>query len=169
MPWLLLVAACYVAAILQATLDPVIGVGYLVPDWFALTALLVVLTVCRPRSLAIGLIVGLAADVSGVGPLGISTAMLLLTTVAVAHVRRKLHIEHPALQVPLLALAATTYTVGVVLVTMIATWSTAAGVASLLGALGVGLYTGAIALPVLLIVSWIREPQPITVLQAVGR
>lgn len=169
MPWLMLVAACYVAAMLQATLDPVIGVGHVVPDWFALTALLVVLTVRRPHSLAIGLIVGLAADLSGVGPLGISTALLMLTTVTVAHVRRKLHIEHPALQVPLLAVATTTYTVGVVLLTMVATWSTAAGITPLLGAIGVGFYTGAVALPVLLTLSWIREPQPITALQAVVR
>lgn len=169
MPWLLLVVACYVAAILHATLDSVIGIGHVVPDWFALTALLIVLTVRRPQPLAIGLLVGLAADLSGVGPLGISTASLMLTTTAVAHLRRKLHIEHPALQVPLVALATTTYTVGVVLMTMITTWSTAPGVTPLLESIGVGLYTAAVALPILLIISWTREPQPITALQAAAR
>lgn len=165
MQWMLLLLAVYIAAILQAAFDSILRVGNIVPDWFAVVALLTVLTVRRPRPLTVGLLVGFAADLSAAGPLGISTALLSITTLSVAHLRRKLHIEHPTLQVPLIASATTLYALGVMLIANFWSTVTHGALATLLEAAGVGTYTAALALPVLMITAWTREPRPLRSLQ----
>jgi len=169
MQWLILILAVYVAETLQAALDTVLCVGNIVPDWFVLTALLFVLTVRRPQPLLAGMIVGLAADLSAVGPLGLSTALLALTTLGVARLRRKLHIEHPASRVLLIALATTLYTQGIIGITAIGPSLLMRNTITLfIGAIGVGSYTAAFALPALLIITWVREPRRVNSLGAAG-
>ncbi len=168
MQWLILLLAVYAAATMQAAFDSVLCVGIVVPDWFVLTALLFVLTVRRSHPLLVGMIVGITADLSAVGPLGVSTALLALTTGTVAHLRRKLHIEHPIIQIPLIAIATTLYTLSIIAVSTIGPSSTPNTAMSLLGAIGVGGYTAALALPVLLIIAWTREARPLNSIRSVG-
>ncbi len=157
MQWLILILTVYAAATMQAAFDSALCVGSVVPDWFVLAALMFVLVSHRPQPLAVGILAGLAADLSAVGPLGVSVALLTLTTVAVAHLRRKLHIEHPAVQVSLVAIATTFYTLGILAVATLGPSFTPSIVTSHIGALGVGSYTAALALPVLLTIHWTRE------------
>jgi hypothetical protein len=116
---------------------------------FILLALIVYLVAVVETSLA---------DVVAPGRLGVGMGWMLLVGYAVARLRTRFGLEHVVVQL-LTAWAAVTV------------WAAAVGLSArvagevwlpiwtiLARAAGVGLYTAGVGLPVLMVISWIREP-----------
>ena len=155
---LLLVPIVYAAAVLQTSLADVISVGCVTPDLMALLAVIWVLVTTGRRTFLVAGAIGLAADLISPGHLGIGTASFLLVGYGLTRLRTKLDLEHLVWQVFWVGAAAT------VLATSqaIGSWllgETAVPLATLLvRALGVGLYTAGVSVPLVMLIGWIREP-----------
>jgi len=155
---LFLVPIVYAVAVLQTSLADAISVGHVTPDLLALSAVVWILVHPGRRGFLAAGAIGLAADLISPSHLGVGMASFLLVGYGVARLRTKLDLEHVVAQV-LCVGAATT-----VLVTTqaIGSWlpgHTAVPLGTLLvRALGVGLYTAGVSVPLLLLIGWIREP-----------
>jgi len=148
----------YAAAVLQTSLADAISVGHVTPDLMALLAVIWILVTTGRRAFLVAGAIGLVADLISPGHLGVGMASFLLVGYGLARLRTKLAIEHLVGQVFCVGAATT------VLVTTqaIGSWlsgDTAVPLATLLvRALGVGLYTAGVSVPLLMLIGWIREP-----------
>ena len=158
MRFLLLTAIVYVAAVLETSAVDVICIGSVTPDLLALTAIVYLLVAAGPRAFLVAGAVALVGDLIAPGHVGVGAAWMLLVGYGVSRLRTRVKLDHLAWQVPMVWAAATPWAVGVAVTCRLLgdialPWSTL-----LARAAGVGLYTAAMSLPVLMVTGWIREP-----------
>jgi rod shape-determining protein MreD len=152
---LFLMLATYLAAALQTSLAPVIEVRHVMPDLFALVAIVWLLRPAGPRGfIAVGL-VGLVYDLTSAAPLGIGLGLYSLTGYSICVLRGKLDVNHLLMQLPIVWLATTTIALGEAVAARLfgeltLPWTTLA-----VRAVSVGVYTTAISLPVLMVAGWL--------------
>ncbi len=157
--WLLLLPPIlYVTAVLETSLGDVIRVGHVTPDLLALLAVLwVLLSSGRWAFLAAGLI-GLFGDLIAPGRPGPGMASFLLVGYALTRLREKFKPDHLVWQVPTVCVAVTVSAVCLAAGRWLLGETSAALSTLLLRAVGVGVYTSGISLPVLMVLGWLREP-----------
>jgi rod shape-determining protein MreD len=155
---LLLLPIVYVAAVLETSLADAIRVGYVTPDLLAMVAVIWILVTRGRWTFLLAGAIGLAADLIAPGRLGMGTASFLLVGYGLTRLRTKLELDHLLWQVPLVGVATTVLAAG----QAIGSWlldETAVPLAALLArALGVGVYTAGLAVPLWMVIGWAREP-----------
>jgi rod shape-determining protein MreD len=148
----------YLAAVLETSLVDVMRIGPIAPDLLALAAIVWVLTVPgRWTFLAAGAI-GLLSDLAAPGHLGVGMAWMLLVGYAVGRLRMGRNLDALPWQLPVAWAAVTVWAAAVGLTGRILgdlplPWSVI-----LTRSAEVGLYTAGVALPVLMVLGWTREP-----------
>jgi rod shape-determining protein MreD len=157
MSYLQLLIAVYFAAVLQTSLAPVFEVRHVVPDLFALVAIVWQLSTVRPRGFVAASLVGLACDLTSAGPLGIGVGLFALIGFLVGWLREKIDANHLLAQLVVVWLATTAIAAGEVVIRRLLgettlTWTTLA-----VRAASVGVYTTGVALPLLMVIGWLRE------------
>ncbi|MBN2475466.1 MAG: hypothetical protein JXB62_12720 [Pirellulales bacterium] len=154
--WLTL--AVYLAAVAETSLIDVLRIGEVTPDLLALVAVVWLLTSGSPRAFLGAGAVALVGDLIAPGHLGVGMGWMLLAGYGVGRLRARFRLEHLGWQVlitfaTVAAWAAAVGATGRLIGDLSLAWS-----AVVPRALGVGLYTAAVALPVWMVVGWIRQP-----------
>jgi len=155
---LILTIAVYLAAVLQTSLIDGLRIGRLTPDLVALVAMVWVLTATRPGAFLVAGGIGLVGDLLGPGRIGLGMAGLLLAGYGIEQLKTRFFLEGLPARVATVGVAVSLYALA--LATGHVALGTVEGPLWILWAraAGVGLYTGAISLPVLMVVGWIHEP-----------
>ena len=157
MSYILLILATYLAAVLQTSLAPAFEVRHVMPDLFALTAILWLLLTGRPRGFVAVALVGLAFDLTSAGPFGIGLGLFAVAGYFVTWLRGKLDAKHLLLQLVIVWLATTAIALGEACVARLLGETTLAWSSLAVRAVSVGVYTTGIALPLLMLIGWCRE------------
>jgi rod shape-determining protein MreD len=157
MPYLVLLALVYLAAVFQTSLAPLADVRGATPNLLLLIAVGWLLTQPARQRLGAAALVGLASDLTSGGRLGLGVAAYALLAEAVLAVQRKLDLRPLPLRLLLTWLAATAVTLVEALVARLLDaaalpWPTLLGRCTL-----VGIYTAGVALPVWMVLGWIEE------------
>ncbi len=154
----MLAAIVYAVAVVETALADVIAVGRVTPDLLALVAVIWTLLVPGRRTFLTAGVVGLVADLVSPGRLGVGMASFLLVGYGLSRLRARWEFEYLIGQLAAVGLA-TTF---VALAQAAGYWLFGAAPAPpgalVTRALGVGLYTTGVAVPVLMIIGWVREP-----------
>ena len=155
---LLLIPIVYLAAVLDAGLADVLRIGRATPNLLALAAVVWVLATPGRRAFLVGGGIMLLGDLAAPGRIGVGTAWMLVVAYGITRLRTHVGLDHLAAQVAAVGVAITCWTAGVAVTGRLLgelpmAWTTIAGRAA-----GVGMYTAGIALPVLMVLGWIREP-----------
>lgn len=158
MRWMLLLPILYAAAVLETALADVIRVGHVTPDLLAMIAMIWVLSGGGPRRFLTAGAIGLVADLIAPGRPGLALAGFLLAGYLVTRLRARFPLDHPVGQVATLWLAVTLLTSGLAMGRWLLGETPIAPGVLLCRAVGVGVYTAGVSLPVLMVISWIREP-----------
>jgi rod shape-determining protein MreD len=158
MRYFLLLATLYLAAVVQTSLADALSVGHVMPDLLALVAVLWLLVTPGRRAFLVAGLIGLVVDLISPGRLGIAAASFLLVGYGVTRLRTKLDLDHLAWQVPIVWMATTALAAILALGGWLAGQTAVPLPALLVRALGVGVYTTGVSLPLLMIIGWIREP-----------
>jgi cell shape-determining protein MreD len=157
MRWLFLIPAVYLAAVIETALGDVICIGHVGPDLLGLAAVTWMLLSGSPRAPLTAGAIGLLGDLIGPGQPGLGMALFLLVGYGAARLHAGLSLDHFVWQVGAVWVAATLTAVAL----GFGRWlmgETSVPLATLLArGLGVGLYTAGVALPVLLVIAWLRE------------
>ena len=155
----LLAVAAYAAAALDTALAPSWAVGRATPDLLALAAVAWILAPGRPRAVWPVAVVGLLADLLAPGRLGIGLACFAVAGHLLAALR------------PRLAAAPLWTRTAVVALAVCAIALTGGVLRRLLGELelpalaivgrsaAVGMFTGGVALPILMLLDWLPQPR----------
>lgn len=167
MRYVLLALIAYLAAVIQTSLADSMRVGHLVPDLLALVAVVWLLVAAGPRAFLAAAGIALLGDLVSPGRPGIGFGWMLLIGYWLTRLRARFEITPGGRGLTCYGLAWQAPTVWAA----VTVWAAAVGLTGrLLGdvslpwptiltrALGVGVYTAGIALPVLMVVGWIREP-----------
>jgi rod shape-determining protein MreD len=158
MRYLLLAIGVFVAAVLQTSLVDDVRIGAVTPDLFLLVAMVWLFSGNGQYGFLGAGAVGLAADLASPGRLGIGAAWLLLVGYVLNRIMVRLALEHWTTQVPAVVLATAVWAAGMGLTRWLLGEVVIGPLAIFQRALGVGLYTGAISLPLLLALSWTGAP-----------
>ena len=151
LPWL------YVAAAIQTSLGDLMRVGRAEPDLLALAAVAWLLAVGGPRAFLVAGAIGLLEDLLAPGRVGLAAACFLTVGYGLTRLRASLPLYHLVLQLPVMLLSLTVLALAQTLGRWLA-GETAADLGPLaVRALGVGLYTSGVGLPLLMVLNWIRE------------
>lgn len=157
MRWVLLVPILYVAAVVQTALGDVLRVGRVEPDLLALTAVIWLLVARAPRSFLVAGGIGLLEDLLAADRLGVSLACFLLVGYAIARLSTRFRLDHLVLRVGTVLAAVSLIACGQTLGCWLLAQPSASLPTLLVRALGVGLYTAGVSLPVLMVLDWLRE------------
>ena len=155
----LLLLIVYATAVLETSLADVVRVGHVAPDLLALLAVVCVLSTPGRRAFLVAGAIGLAADLVSPGRLGLGAACFLLVGYTLTRLRTKLPLDLLAGQVLAVGLATSALSAG------LATGAWLFGEAAvslptlLVRALGVGIYTAGVSLPLWMVLGWTREPR----------
>jgi len=153
---LLFLPLAYLAAVLDTTLGSVWSVGTIAPDALEVLAFAWVVVERRRFGLLVAGAVGLLADLLASGRVGPGMSSFFLAALLLSALQRRWQPRHPLVQAGLIAPVAalsTLATRGVSELPSVATMELAGRTSH---ALGVGLYTAAVAVPVLMLLGWIR-------------
>ena len=161
MSYLLLLIAVYLAAVLQTSLAPSIEARHVVPDLFALVAIVWQLSTVRPRGFVAASLVGLACDLTSGGPLGIGMGLFALISFLVGRLRAKVDVKYLLVQLVVVWLATTAIAAGEVLIRRLLGETTLPWTTLAVRAASVGIYTTGVAFPALMIMGWLREGRTI--------
>ena len=154
---LLLLAVLYAAAAIQTSLGDLMRVGRAEPDLLALAAVAWLLAVGGPRAFLVAGAIGLLEDLLAPGRAGLAAACFLTVGYGLTRLRASLPLDHLALQLPVMLLSLAVLALAQTLGRWLA-GETAADLGPLaVRALGVGLYTSGVGLPLLMVCGWIRE------------
>ena len=167
MRFLILILVVYIAAVVDTSPVDVMRVGHVTPDLLVLVAVVWLLTASGPRAFWVAGAVALVGDLISPGRLGVGMAWMLLVGYAVIRLRarfqgatngrgfmwQKLVWQVPCVLVTVTVWASAVGLSGRLLGDVSLPWSTI-----LARAAGVGIYTAGVALPVLMVVGWTREP-----------
>jgi len=168
MRFFLLIPMVYLAAVAETSLVDVIRVGDATPALIALTAIVWLLTASGPRAFVAAGLIALAGDLIAPGRPGVGMAWMLLVGYGVTRLRARFRnaagdggsmFSQIVWQVPAVAVVVTVWAAAVgfsgrLLGDVSLPWRTIP-----IRAAGVGIYTAGVALPVLMVVGWIREPR----------
>jgi rod shape-determining protein MreD len=155
---LLLLPIVYAAAVLETSLTDAIRVGYVTPDLLALVAVIWILVTTGRRTFLVAGAIGLAADLISPGRLGAGMASFLLVGYGLTRLRTKLELEHLLWQVPLVGVSTTVLAAGQAMGSWLLGETAVPLTTLLVRALGVGVYTTGVAVPLLMVIGWVREP-----------
>jgi rod shape-determining protein MreD len=155
---LLLAMAVYVAAVLQTTLVDAMRIGAVAPDLLTLVAVVWPLALSGPYGFLGAGLVGLAGDLVGPGRIGPGAVGMLAVGYALGRGKARFGLEHWLVQLPLVAAATVAFGALLGLTRWLLGEVSLGPLEILRRALGVGLYTAAVSLPLLLAIGWIREP-----------
>ncbi len=158
MRYLLVLPIVYLAAVLDTSLVDTLRVGRVAPDLLALTALVCVLSTPGPRAFLLGGAIMLLGDLVAPGRVGVGAAWMLLLGYTVTRLRHQVRLDCLALRVATVGIVVACWAAGVattdrLLGELPMAWASIGGRAA-----GVGVYTAGAALPVLMVLGWIREP-----------
>ena len=153
-----LIPIIYLAAVAETALGDVMRVGDVAPDLIALVAIIWLLTAAGPRAFLVAGGIALVGDLIAPGRLGVGMAWMLLVGYGVTWLRTRLKSDHLGVQVPIACAALIAWAVGVALTGRLSGDVTMPLSTLLTRAATTGLYTAAVALPVLMVAGWIREP-----------
>ena len=154
----------YLAAVAETSLVDVIRIGDVTPDLLALVAVVWLLTAAGARAFLVAGAVALVGDLIAPGHIGVGMAWMLVVGYGVIQLRARFQGATNGRgfmwQVPCLWAAVTVWAAAVGLTGRLLgdvwlPWSTL-----LWRAAGVGIYTAAVGLPVLMVAGWVREPKP---------
>jgi rod shape-determining protein MreD len=159
---LLLVFATYVAAVLQTSLAPVIEVRHVMPDLFALVAVVWLLQAAGPRGFIALAFVGLAYDLTSTAPLGVGLGLYSLVGYLLTCLRGRLDGYHLLVALPIVWLAASLIALGEATAARLVGEATLAWTTLAVRAVSVGVYTAAIALPVLMVIGWLPQKKDVS-------
>lgn len=160
---LLLTLIVYLAALAETSLVDVMRIGDVTPDLLASVAIVWLLTAGGPRAFLVAGAVALVGDLIAPPRLGVGMGWMLLIGYGVTRLRgrfrgatdgRGLMWEVPCVGVAVTVWAAAVGLTGRLLGDVSLPWSTI-----VIRAFGVGIYTAGVALPVLMVVGWIRQPR----------
>jgi rod shape-determining protein MreD len=154
---LILVPLLYAAAAIQTSLGDLMRVGRAEPDLLALAAVAWLLAAAGPRAFLVAGAIGLVEDLLAPGRPGLGAVCFLTVGYGLARLRARLPLDHLALQLPVMLLSLTVLALAQTLGHWLAGETAADPGPLAVRALGVGLYTSAVGLPVLMVCGWIRE------------
>jgi rod shape-determining protein MreD len=152
-----LIPIVYLAAVLQTSLVEVIRIGRVEPDLLALAAMVWLLVAAGPLGFLAAGLVGLVADLVSPGRLGLGLACYLAVGYGLLRLRARVDLDSLPAQLAAVWGGATLLALGETVGRWLLGEPARALPTSLAGALGVGLYTAAVSLPVLMIIGWIRQ------------
>ena len=153
-----LIPIVYLAAVAETALGDVMRVGDVTPDLIALVAIVWLLTAAGPRAFLIAGGIALLGDLIAPGRLGVGMAWMLAVGYGVTWLRSQMKSDHLGVQVPIACTALIAWAVGVAITGRLLGDVTLPLLFFLNGSAATDLYTAAIAVPVLMIAGWIREP-----------
>ncbi|HEV2973096.1 MAG TPA: rod shape-determining protein MreD [Pirellulales bacterium] len=152
-----LILATYIAAVLQTTLVPAFEVRHVMPDLLSLVAIVWQLLTGWRRGFVATAMVGLAFDLTSTGLLGVGLGLFALVGFAVAWLRTKLDMNHLIVRLAVVWLATTAIAIGEVVICRLLGETTLPWPSLAVRAVGVGVYTTGVALPLLMVVGWLGE------------
>ena len=156
---ILLIPLVYLAAVMETSLVDRLRIGALTPDLLALVAVVWLLVSTGPRAFLVAGAVMLVGDLISPGHVGVGTAWMLWVGYGLNRLRLHAAMGHFVLQAPAVLVAVTAWAAGVGLTEWLLGTASLPVADVLARACGVGLYTAGVALPVLMIVGWAREPR----------
>ena len=139
-------------------MTPLWAIGPISPDWLGLLASVWLLVDNRLFAPCWAGAIGLSGDLCSSGCVVAGMTIWLLTGAVVSRLKNKLPLDHPVVQ------AVVTFC----LISVVSIWLRAVGWSTgemelglslgLVRAVGVGVYTAGMSLPVFMIIAWFREP-----------
>jgi rod shape-determining protein MreD len=158
--------AAYTAAVLQTSLVPALEVRHVMPDVFALVAILWQLTVARsgvdravaltPGHFIAAALVGLAYDLTSSGPLGIGAGLFAAVGYAIAWIRAKLDFDHPLMRLAIVFFATAAIAAVETLIWRLRGDTGLSWPTLIVRAASVGVYTTGFAVPIVMVLGWFR-------------
>ena len=158
MRFILMLPLLYAAAVAETSLADLFQVGCVAPDFLALTAMLWLLAIARPGTFLAAGAIGLLEDLISPGCAGLGLAGFLVVGYLVARLRARFGLEHFLWHAAVTWAAVTVLAVGMAVARWLAGEVSLPLLTLMERAAGVGLYTGAVSVPVFMIAAWIREP-----------
>ena len=158
MRFLLLIPIVYAAALADTSLVDVMRVGHVAPDLLAMVAMIWLLLVPGPRAFVVAGAIGLASDLVAPGRVGVAMACFLLVGYAAGRLRARFEPDHLVSRIAVVWLAVTSLAVSLAMARWLLGEAPLPLSTLLVRALGVGLYTAGVSLPLVMVIGWIREP-----------
>ncbi|HKD38584.1 MAG TPA: rod shape-determining protein MreD [Pirellulales bacterium] len=167
MQFVFLAAAVYAAAVVQTSLAPVLEVRHVMPDLFALVAVLWRLNTASSigdraagnshRSFFAAALIGLAFDLTSSGPLGVGLGLFAVVGFLIAWLASKLDLTHPFMQLVTVFLATSAIAAGEAALCRIRGEASLSWATLLVRAISVGVYTAGVAVPIVMVLGWFRN------------
>ena len=154
-----LVLTAYLAAALDTALAPAWSIGPATPDLLALTAVLWILAPGRPRTFWPAALVGLFADLQSPGRLGVGLACFAIAAYALTGSRPRLVAAAPWTKAAVIALVVAAIALACGILRRLLGEIDLSALSLLVRGVSVGVYTGAVALPILMALDWIPQPR----------
>lgn len=155
----LLLCGVYAAATLDTVLAPVWAIGPVRPDLIALAALGWALVGGKSQAYLMAAAIGLFADLLVPGRLGVCMACFALVGYAAVHLQPQFRSLPVWVKAAVVAPAIAVQALGIGLLRSLCGEIQLDVLAMAVRCLGVGVYTAAIALPLLMLHDWVREPR----------
>lgn len=155
----LLIGSVYTAAVLDTALAPAWSIGAVRPDLLALTAIAAAFLGRKSSACVLACAIGLFADLSSTGRIGAGMACFAIVGFVVMRQRPRLNVLPVWAKAIALAPAVAAVALGIGLTRKLLGEIDLGLLTIALRCLGVGIYTAAIALPLLMLHHWAREPR----------
>jgi rod shape-determining protein MreD len=154
-----LAVTAYLVAALDTAFAPAWAVGPATPDLLALTAVLWIISPGRPRAFWPAALVGLFADLQSPGRLGVGLACFAIAAYALAGLRPRLVAAAPWTKAAAVALVVAAIALACGILRRLLGEIDLSALALLVRGVSVGVYTGAVAVPILMALDWIPQPR----------
>ena len=151
MAWLILIPTIYFAAVLETSLSPLVELHGVVPDLFALVAVVWLLRAGRERGFLTAAAIGLVCDLTAAGPPGIGMGAFALVGYGLGRLRDRLDLDHLLVQLGVMWSAVTAISLLEAAAWRLTSETTLAWPTLAVRAVTVGTYTAAVAAPLLLL------------------
>jgi len=158
MALVLLAPILYVAAVVQTSMVDLVQVGPLAPDLLALTAILWLLTAApSPWAVLVAGGIGLLEDLISPGRVGFGAISFVLAGYAVARLRGRFRLDHLASRILTVCVAVTLIVLCVAAGRWLCGELAMAPGKLLTRAVGVGVYTAGVSIPVAMVLGWLGQ------------
>jgi rod shape-determining protein MreD len=158
--------AVYAAAVVQTSLAPALEVRHVIPELFALVAVIWQLTAARSggnrtagplsRDFIAGTLVGLAYDLTSSGPLGLGFGLFAAIAYTISWIRTKLDLDHPLIQLATIFLATAAIAAGEAVIWRLRGDTALTLPTLVVRAASVAAYTTGFAVPIVMVLGWFR-------------
>ncbi len=156
MAYLLLIVCVYLAAVVDTSLGGVLAVRGVTPDLVALAAVTWVLLARSRWAFLTGGAVALLGDLISPGRVGVGAAWMLLVGFGLGWLLPRVPGRGLAVRLALVSAAMTVWCLGVAATASVLGDAARPFPRLLAAALGAALYTSAVAVPILMVVGWVR-------------